>query len=137
MQFFEGVEGLKKIYDDILSIGQEIRVISSPIEEGRKEILHLIREQIQKQVAQNIKTKAITPIGHQEIATPVAEDEKYLITRKIVPKDELHIPAQIIIYGEKVAITNFKEGFINVLMESKYIADTFRIMFEYMWNKIP
>ena len=137
VQFFEGVEGLKKIYDDILSIGQEIRVISSPIEEGRKEILHLIREQIQKQVAQNIKTKAITPIGHQEIATPVAEDEKYLITRKIVPKDELHIPAQIIIYGEKVAITNFKEGFINVLMESKYIADTFRIMFEYMWNKIP
>ncbi|KKU70610.1 MAG: hypothetical protein UX94_C0003G0004 [Parcubacteria group bacterium GW2011_GWA2_47_21] len=67
----------------------------------------------------------------------MAEDEKYLITRKIVPKDELHIPAQIIIYGEKVAITNFKEGFINVLMESKYIADTFRIMFEYMWNKIP
>ena len=135
VQFFEGVEGLKKIYDDILDTNQEIRVISSPIEEGRKEILHLIREQIKKQVALNIKTKAITPLGKQEIATPVTEDEKYLITRKIVPKEELHIPAQIIIFGDKVAITNFRETIINVLIESKYVAETFRIMFEYMWNK--
>lgn len=37
-------------------------------------------------------------------------------------------------YGDKVAITNFKESIITVLVESKYIAETFRIMFDYIWN---
>ncbi len=135
VQFYEGAEGLQHVYNDILDLNQDIRVISSPITEGRVEVLHLIREQIKKQVAQNIKTKAITPIETKsEIATPVSEDEKYLITRKSVPAEKLHIPAQIIIYGDKVAITNFKETLITVLMESKYIAETFRIMFEYIWE---
>ena len=134
VQFFEGVEGLKKIYDDILDTNQEIRVISSPIDEGRKEVLHLIREQIAKQAARKIQTKAINPTGNHEPATPVAEDEKYLITRKQVPTEKLNIPAQIIVYGDKVAITNFKEAIITVLVESKYIAETFRIMFEYIWE---
>ncbi|OHA34020.1 MAG: hypothetical protein A3A22_03695 [Candidatus Taylorbacteria bacterium RIFCSPLOWO2_01_FULL_45_34b] len=139
VQFFEGVIGIQHVYDDILEIGKDIFVISSPINDGRQEILHLIREQIKRQVEQNIKTKAITPIATgQPIATPIEEDEKHLITRKQVPAEKLHIPAQIIIYGDKVAITNFKETLITVLVESKYIAETFRIMFEYIWeNDVP
>lgn len=135
VQFFEGVEGLQRVYDDILEVGEEIKIVSSPIDEHRDKTLHLIREQIKKQVAQNIRTKAITPHGGQEYATPVAEDEKWLITRKVVPAEKLHIPAQIIMYGDKVAITNFKENILTILIESRYIAETFRIMFEYIWEK--
>ncbi len=134
IQFYEGVEGMKKIYDDILETGQDIFLVSSPIEEGREEALHLIKEQIEKQVAQNIKTKAITPLGNQKTATDITDDEKYLITRKEIPSEKLHIPAQIIIYGDKVTITNFKEGIISVVIDSKYIHETFRKMFNYIWN---
>ena len=136
VQFYEGVDGLHNVYNDILDIGQDICVISSPIKEHRTEVLHIIREQIEKQAAQNIKTKAITPIsGEQKVATPITEDKKYLITRKEVPAEKLNIPAQIIIYGDKVAITNFKEGLITIVMESKYIRETFEKMFEYIWEK--
>ena len=134
VQFFEGVNGLRHVYDDILDAGQDIRVISAPVDEGRKEVLHLIREQIEKQAAQKIQTKTINPAGDHEPATPISEDEKYLITRKMVPSEKLHIPAQIIIYGDKVAITNFKEGLITIAIESKYIRETFEKMFEYIWN---
>src|SRR3989344_2084330 len=135
VQFFEGVDGLKKIHDDILETEQEIRIISSPIEE-RSEVIHLIREQIEKQAAKNIQTKAITTDQSGRIfAFPVSEDEKYLVTRKIVPQEHLTVPAQIIVYGDKVTITNFKESIISVLIDSKYVADTFRVMFDYMWNK--
>jgi sugar-specific transcriptional regulator TrmB len=137
VQFYEGVDGIKDVYDDILVIGQDIQIISSPIDEGRKDVLHLIREQIKKQVEKDIKTKAITPLGNQEIATPVSEDEKHLIIRKQVPSEKLHIPAQIIIYGDKVAITNFKESIITVVIDSKYITETFKVMFEFMWESIP
>lgn len=134
VQFLEGLSGLKTIYDDILEVNQDIQIISSPINE-REEALDLIREQINKQKEQNIKTKAITPVGIQrEYATPNDKDEHYLITRKPVPAGKLKIPAQIIMYGDKVAITNFKESIITVLVESKYIAETFRIMFDYIWN---
>lgn len=137
IQFFEGVEGLQRVYDDILETNQHIRVISSPIHHGKQEALHLIREQIIKQAVQKIQTKAITPHaeGQTETTTPVSEDKKYLITRKIVPAEKLNIPAQVIVYGDKVAITNFREDVITVVIESKYIAETFRLMFEYMWER--
>lgn len=134
IQFHEGVEGIERIYEDILETGQDIFLISSPIEEGREGVLHLIKEQIEKQVAKNIRTKAITPIGGQKTATEITEDEKNLITRKEIPAEKLHIPAQIIIYGDKVSITNFKEGMISVIIESKYIHETFKKMFEYIWS---
>jgi sugar-specific transcriptional regulator TrmB len=135
IQFFEGVEGIEYIHEDILNTGQDILVMSSPIKEGRQEVLHLIKEQIEKQVAQNIRTKTIAPHAEgQPIATPIEEDEKYLITRKKVPTEKLNIPAQIIIYGDKVAITNFKESILTISIESKYIAETFRVMFGFIWD---
>lgn len=136
IKFFEGEEGIKHAYEDILETGKDIMIITSPIHEGRQEVLHLIREQVKKQAEQNIRTRAITP--HHEggiTALPIEEDEKHLITRKKVPAEKLNIPAQIIVYGDKVAITNFRESIITVLVESKYIAETFRLMFEYMWER--
>jgi sugar-specific transcriptional regulator TrmB len=136
VQFYEGIEGIKYTHNDILETNQNILVISSPIHEGRQEVLHLIKEQIDKQIEKNIHTKAITPhTDGQIIATPIEEDTQYLITRKKVPADRLKIPAQIVIYGDKVAITNFKESYLTVVIESKYITETFRIMFEYIWSE--
>jgi len=135
VQFYDGAEGLRIVYDDILDIGENIMVISSPIKKDEGGVLHLIHEQIQKQVAANIQTKAITPLSDgQSLVTQIEDDEKYLITRKAIPAEKLNIPSQIIIYGDKVAITNFKESFITVLIESEYIAKTFKIMFEHIWS---
>ena len=134
IQFFEGTEGLQNVYNDVLDVGKDILIVSSSIPE-RAEVLNIIRGQIKKQAAQNIKTRAITPYGAGHIAAfPEEDDEKYLISRKKLPAEKLNIPAQIIVYGDKVAITNFKESLITVLVESKYIAETFRIMFEYIWS---
>ncbi|OHA23207.1 MAG: hypothetical protein A3H57_04640 [Candidatus Taylorbacteria bacterium RIFCSPLOWO2_02_FULL_43_11] len=135
IRFFEGEEGVRHVYGDILEMGSDILIITSPIREGRQEVLHLIKEQVHKQAAANIRTRAITPHHEGKImALPVEEDEKFLITRKVVPSEKLDIPAQVIVYGDKVAITNFRESLITVLVESKYIAETFRIIFEYMWE---
>ena len=134
VQYHEGMAGLQQIYDDILDTNQDIQIISSPIDE-REEALDLIREQNNKQKERNIRTRAITPIGIQNTyATPLGQDGHFLITRKSIPAERLKIPAQIIIYSDKVAITNFKESILTVLIESKYIAETFKIMFEYIWG---
>ncbi|MBI2474542.1 MAG: hypothetical protein HYV68_02465, partial [Candidatus Taylorbacteria bacterium] len=43
VQFHEGVGGLQNLHNDILDAGKDIFIISSPVEEGKHEILHLIR----------------------------------------------------------------------------------------------
>ena len=135
IQFYEGVEGIERVHGDILDIGQDILIISAPIYKAIPEILNLTKEHIEKKTEKNIRTKAITPyVEGQLTVMPVGEDEKYLITRKKVSTEKLNIPAQIIIYGDKVAITNFKESIVTVVIESKYITETFRIMFDYIWE---
>lgn len=134
IQFYEGMDGIEKTYEDILDVGKDISIISAPIHKEKTDILEFIKKQIKEQVSQNIKTRAITPLQNINIIDTVI-DEKNLITRKKIPAEKLNIPAQIIIYGDKVSIINFKEEVVTVLIESKYITETFKTMFEYIWNR--
>jgi HTH-type transcriptional regulator, sugar sensing transcriptional regulator len=135
IQFYEGMEGLELIYQEILDIGENIMVISSPLGKDDEKRDALIKHQIEKQGSNNIKTRAITPLPSPFTEERVKEDQRNLIERKIVDIKKLNIPAQIIMYSDKVAITNFKESLITVLIESKYISETFKIMFEYIWKQ--
>ncbi len=134
-QSFEGIEGIKKIHEDILSTNENILIVSSPIaHKKREEILDIIKKQLESQVKRNIHCRAITPRSEEQRSRLTeTHDTQYLIERKVVPVEKLNIPAQIIVYGDKVAITNFKESIITVVIESKYITQTFRILFEYIW----
>lgn len=135
VRYYEGVDGIKEIYTDILDTGKDILIISSSAKDNRCEILPLIRDQIKKQVERNIHVKAITQIVEHEIATPTNDDFKNLITRKQINQEKLSIPSQIIIWGDKVAITNFKESIITVIIDSKYIRDTFSVLFDFIWSR--
>ena len=132
VQYSEGQEGLAHIYDDIIETGKDILLITSPVHKEPDNIKVLISKQIKRQIENNIHTKAITPAT--QLMRTKEEDEKELRERKVVATQDLNIPAQVIIYGDKVAITNFKEEIINVVIESKYIKETFEKMFEYIWN---
>ncbi len=135
VQFFEGLDGLRNVYDDILKIGKEIQIISSPLGKESEEALAIIRAQIEKQAARKIPTKAISPRSGPITEERAAEDAANLITRKVVLAEKLNIPAQIITYGDNVAITNFKDSVITVSVESAYIAETFRKIFDYIWEQ--
>jgi len=136
VQFYEGIDGLKNVYNEILETGEDIKVISSPATEGREDIRSIIKTQIRQQAALGIKTKAITPLKEGGANERTQEDKDNLITRKVVSMEKLNIPAQIIIYGDKVGITNFKDSIITVVIESKYITETFGAMFDYMWGSV-
>lgn len=138
INYLEGIEGIEHIYSDILDTGKDIKIISSPIKyEYRDKILEIIEKQTVLQAKNNIKTLAITPrdiTNKKEIDKDL--DKNRLIERKIIDIKELNIPAQIIMYGDKTSITNFKETIITVTIESKYITETFEKLFDYIWNKV-
>ena len=136
VKYLEGVSGIEEIYNDILDTGTDILVVSSPLEENLKNVLPIIRKQLTKQAERNIHTKAITQVVKYEIENLYEDDQKNLINRKQVDINKLHIPSQIIVWGEKVAITNFKENIITIVIDSKYITNTFINIFNFIWAQI-
>ena len=65
----------------------------------------------------------------------LSPDESRLVTRRFAPRELFKLPAQIIIYANKVAITGLKKTFVSTLIQNQNISDTFNAMFEYMWSK--
>jgi hypothetical protein len=56
------------------------------------------------------------------------------ITRKVVPKEKLELPSQIIIYNNTVSITSLKKEVITTIIENEDIAQTFKKLFNYLWD---
>lgn len=135
VRFYEGVEGIKILYKDILHIGKDIKLIRSPYDKRTPELDTVVKKQIQSQIERNIKAKIIAPMEVLYDETLKKRDGAELVTRCRVPKEEMDIKAQVIIYGEKVAFTSFADCMITTIVEDKTIAETFSILFESLWKK--
>ena len=134
---YEGIDGIQKIYDGILESGsKEIFIISSPLNVD-DDVKEIIKNQIAKQARKGIRTKAITPL-RKEIIDKIRENEDLdnLVQRKRVPKEELMIPAQIIICGNTISITNFKDNINNFVINSPKAAESLKLVFELLWSKL-
>ncbi len=134
IRILEGIEGLKDLYADILSERQPISLIRSPNDAKFPELKLLVEKQIHEQVRLKIRSRVITPLRPGSIADMLADDEKSLRTRRIIADDKFKPPAQVVVYGNKVAITAYNEHIITTIIENKDICATFRITFDYMWN---
>lgn len=134
VQFFEGLDGIQKVYDELVFEKKDILLIQSPFDAEIKEIDSMVQKQIEKQVAHNIHTKAITPLIETTKEWVKNKDSKNLVTRCIIPNGIFEIPAQIIIYSNKVGISSMKEPIITSIIEDKNISDTFKMIFEYIWQ---
>jgi len=133
--YYEGLAGLQKIYTDIINEGADILLFRSVHDDDHPELDKVVQKQIKAQVERGIKTRALTPIPEDgSLASEVTKpDEERLVTRRFMIREHFKLPAQVVVYGDKVAITDLKGAFISTLIENKNIADTFRQLFEYLW----
>lgn len=130
VEFFEGVTGLKKVYEDILFEKTDIKLFRSILDNKEPGFLEMIEDQIKKQVQKNIQAFIISPVQRSK-----EHDQERLITRKILSEKMFSIPAQILVYGKnKVAITTFDTHMITAVIESKSVKDTFEQIFQILWN---
>lgn len=130
VEFFEGVDGLKKVYEDILIEKTDIKLLRSFLDDKHPKMLEMIEKQIEKQVQKNIHAQIISPIQRTK-----EQDKERLTTRKILSEQSFSIPAQIMLYGKhKVAITTFDEHMITALIESKGTRETFDQIFKILWG---
>jgi sugar-specific transcriptional regulator TrmB len=129
VMYYEGSDGIKEIYDDILETGKDTlawydgEIMYDYMKEHSD---NYVKERVKK----GIKTKTIMPKSefNKQFAIKDKKREARLVSK-------LPIKGEIRIYGDKVSIIIFKKGkLVGYVQQSKMIADMFRVIFKYSWE---
>ncbi|MDP2691777.1 MAG: hypothetical protein Q8O95_05245 [bacterium] len=130
--YFEGVEGLRDIYQDMISTGKAIRGWTD-IELIRNTIgQQYMDDFIQRRIENNIETFAIMPDNPTNREYSKKKEKRQTKLVKHFP-----LEGEIRIYGNKVGAISFdKKTPVGFIMEGKTMAEIYRSIFELAWNEI-
>lgn len=133
VRFFQGKDGIKNIFDDMLRTRQNIYLVRSPADiEFYDE--KFFSEFKAKRAKLGIKTYALTPdissANHDEQI-----DKTNLFFRSWIGKDDYTGSVEWNMYGNKLAIISYGEEAIGMIIESPLIAESFRQLFELLSSR--
>lgn len=136
--FYEGVGGMKELYQDTLdSLHSGDTILSFT---GFKDYYEFMPREfmdwyVQERVKRKIRIKMIVP-DFPTTREILPQAQSTLREIKIVPGDKWQFSADTEIYSDKVAFISHTENFMGVIMESKEINRMQRMAFEIMWNAL-
>lgn len=134
IRFYAGIEGLQKTYSHLLKHATTVYVIRSLYDHERKDVREAVVAQLAAQAKKGIRSYVISPkLSHMKPERIVHNLERN-ITRRVVPLEKLELPSQIIIYNTTVSITSFKSDIVTTVIENADIADTFKKLFDVLWD---
>jgi sugar-specific transcriptional regulator TrmB len=136
--FYEGLDGLKKAYQDVADNCNAGDTILSYVGTGdlekfvpKKIANYYIQERIQKRVKNKIIAfKTDTSVKWKNSAG----DELREI--KLVENESANFNADMKLYKNKVLFLSYRENCLGVIIESKEISNMLKSAFEIMWNSI-
>jgi sugar-specific transcriptional regulator TrmB len=129
VRFFQGKEGIKQIFDDMLRTRQNIYLIRSPSDDKFYDIEFFNKFRAQR-AKLGITTYALTPKYLPAIdRTKESADEVNKFLRTWLPVDSYTGSVEWDVYGNKVAIISYGEEAIGMIIESPQIAESMRQLF--------
>jgi len=135
--FFEGIEGIKAIYEETLHCKSKELLQFVSIKEMLSTVgLDFIRSYVRKRVVRNISAKTLKdPLGEIDeylLNHYTQTDKKKLVESKVAP-DTVAFPAMMMVYDNNVALmSGSKEGF-GFIVESREFSEMMRKMFNVIW----
>lgn len=133
VRFYEGVEGIKSIFDDVLKTGKNYYHID-PSEQALMKIVgkDYLDNLVKRRVEKNIFCKVIW--GKELWTEEQAKRSKEVLREsKWLPR-EYRLPTREYIYGNKVALMSLEKEPMGLIIEDKNIADLQRLFFEALWK---
>jgi sugar-specific transcriptional regulator TrmB len=136
VRFYEGIEGIKTVYEDTLSQGNTIRAFLTvdTIPEDLKKFL--IQSYMPQLLERKIESKIVMP--DSKWARRYAErDDKYNRQTVFVEPGEFPFETEIAIYGkDRVAFISFREGDLTgIIIENQAIHHTLAAVFGLLFKK--
>lgn len=132
LRFFEGVEGLKAIQDDILKSKFESFEEVVALDEFYKIFPPDDKDHRKKLAAKTEKMPVrIIYTGAKGRVLAAKEEMK---ERRYIPPEKFPFSTDIVIYGTKVAIGVCKGKIIGVVIESREVGEALRAIFNLAWE---
>lgn len=134
IKFFEEIEGIKDIFEDMLNCGSKKHFYIGSFRE-LFEILgkDYLDNWIERRIKREIFSKAVR-IKEKEIQNELyTDEEKFLREVKFAPKN-VNITQTVVMYDNKVAVISSKKECIGFLIESEEYFNTMKTLFDLLWN---
>lgn len=133
IRYFEGLEGIKAIYEDTLSSKTEILNYANS-REIRAHWPEYDKDYVAARVKNNIYLRGIAPLDEHGKSVQ-SQDRSMHREILLVPAAEFSFTNEINIYDDKVAIISYKDvPLIGMIIESVEIANTQRDIFKMAWE---
>lgn len=137
VRFFEGWEGVKRVYEDTLTAkGELLNFANSAV--VRRSWPDYDTEYVEERVKRGIRLRGIAPddVTGKKVH---GEDKKRLREIRLVSAKDFDFTNEINVYDHKVAICSFPSGsgkndMFGVIIESREVAETQRQIFEMAWR---
>jgi sugar-specific transcriptional regulator TrmB len=136
VKYFEGIEGLKKVYLDTLNEKKEILAILTP-EEIHPEIHNWLKKiYVKKRTQKGIFAKVIVSSNNPK--NEYIKRDKQEFRESLVVSKKYFFGIEMDIYDNKVAFMNYniREAPIGIIIENKIIAQTMRNFFNLIWDTL-
>jgi sugar-specific transcriptional regulator TrmB len=137
VQYFEGIDGIRSVYQDILTSKTEILTFANVA--VNRSVWPEYDEYIQERILAGISLRGIYPDHADEKSTHGADAEKFQEIR-CVPAADFDFQSDITLYDHKVAICSFLAGskfekdLFGIIIEGKEVTETHRQIFEMAWR---
>lgn len=134
VRYFEGKEGLMKMQGELLKSKTD-EVVSFSSADG---ILKVFPDHPQTLSSKRIQRGIKSRIIYTNQGEPVLKrhDENMLREAKYVSPDKFPFKSDVAIYGDNIGISALEGKVVGVIVSHKEIADSFRALFNLLWNSL-
>lgn len=129
--FYEGEEGLIRVYEETLNSTEEIRAYASD-QANQEAVPWYFPQYYKRRAAKNIPIRAIFPDTPNDRERH-AYDADELRQSRLVPKDKLDFTPEVNFFDNKIMIADWKEK-LGIIIESEEITKLFKQTFDLAWE---
>ncbi len=127
VQYFQGAEGLRKIYEDHLRTGEFIHIVRTPADE--KHFGEILYTYMNQRAELGIHSELMGAWKPYEIEWSKKNNTRLKRTTISFPSSAYTAPVEIAIYGSKVSYISFGDETVGLIIESPQIAQAMRELF--------
>ena len=130
VMFYEGTEGLEKVYEDTLTSHEAIRAYAN-VSEMHAALPNYFPEYYKRRTEKGIKIRAIIPSNKAGIER-ASKNASEARESALIPEARYSFLPEINIYDNKVMIASWKEK-LGIIIESEEIAEAMKTIYELAW----
>jgi len=129
--FYEGIEGVLRVYEETLTSSEEILAYASD-QANQNSVPWYFPQYYKRRTEKKISIRALFPDTPRDRERH-SLDKKELRKSRLLPKNKLNFTPEVNFFDDKIMIADWKEK-IGIIIESKEIAKVFKQTFELAWE---